>query len=163
MSRPDILLTQFRSRPTHPQSDSTLQPDSHQRPSLPSAASASVSASGKSHTKPVPSTMNERRGLCTRLSQYLWPTLWGSGCDSASKHAPTPPQPRRHHPDPLDCKACREHKVDCDHTRPQCGHCFQEQLLCFYVNPVTKPRPRPKRKPKDTTDTPQLTTPSITC
>ncbi|KAJ6114013.1 transcriptional regulator family: Fungal Specific TF [Penicillium sp. IBT 18751x] len=66
------------------------------------------------------------RGICARLSKWLWPSLWG--CETA--RAPTPT-----YIDSPGCKACREWHVACDHAKPQCSHCYQQQLLCFYVNP----------------------------
>lgn len=38
----------------------------------------------------------------------------------------------------LDCKVCRESDAFCDHSRPQCSHCYQQQTLCFYVTPGQK-------------------------
>jgi hypothetical protein len=42
--------------------------------------------------------------------------------------------------DSLDCKACRELNVLCDHARPQCSQCYQQQTLCFYVSPRQRPK-----------------------
>lgn len=98
---------------------------------------------GQVQPKPVASQTSQTtflsRGICDRLSHWLWPTWWGSPCE-----LPASPRPIRQPYD--DCKACREWHVDCDHARPQCSHCCQEQLLCFYVDPTTKPKPRPKIK-----------------
>lgn len=74
------------------------------------------------------------RGLCARLSQWLWPSLWG--CETARP-------PTQTYTDSLGCKACGEWHVACDHAKPQCSHCYQQQILCFYVN--TNPPKRHKR------------------
>lgn len=71
-------------------------------------------------------------GVCGRISQWLWSGWGGTGCE------PAPAQP--YQPDPLGCKACREWRVACDHTRPQCAHCYEQQILCFYVSPTAKPK-----------------------
>lgn len=94
------------------------------------------------------------RNICGRISQWLWSGWWGTGCEPASNpHATRQPYQK----DPLDCKACREWGVACDHTRPQCAHCYDQQILCFYVNrnekvkrkakPVEAPILRPVRPP----------------
>ena len=88
------------------------------------------------------------RGICERLSDWLWPTQWGHPCETPTPSCSTR-QPY------ADCKACREWHVDCDHARPQCSHCTQEQLLCFYVDPTANPKMR-KRKPKPKVPVPTL-------
>ncbi|CAI7647094.1 unnamed protein product [Penicillium pancosmium] len=82
---------------------------------------------------------NMPSGICGRLSHWLWPTWWGPPCEPSTTPRPTR-QPYN------DCKACREWHIVCDHAKPQCSHCCQEQLLCFYVDPTAKPKI--KRKPK---------------
>ncbi|OJI86034.1 hypothetical protein ASPTUDRAFT_53333 [Aspergillus tubingensis CBS 134.48] len=43
------------------------------------------------------------------------------------------------------CKACQTWGVVCDQQRPRCSHCLDQQILCFYVAPLSKP---PKRSTK---------------
>ncbi|KAJ5179949.1 hypothetical protein N7492_003159 [Penicillium capsulatum] len=76
------------------------------------------------------------RSVCGRISHWLWSGWWGTGCEPVSSPSTTQP----YEPDPLDCKACREWNVACDHTRPQCAHCYEQQILCFYVKPTHKPK-----------------------
>ncbi|CAG8891991.1 unnamed protein product [Penicillium egyptiacum] len=73
--------------------------------------------------------------LCGRISQWLWSGWRGTAFEAASPDLPKPYQPN-----PADCKACREHHTACDHTKPQCSHCWSQQLLCFYVEPIQKKR-----------------------
>lgn len=40
----------------------------------------------------------------------------------------------------LDCTVCRELNALCDHARPQCSRCYQQQTLCFYVGPGQRPK-----------------------
>lgn len=81
------------------------------------------------------------RNVCGRVSQWLWSGWWGSGCEPApNPHATRQPYQK----DPLDCKACREWGVACDHTHPQCAHCYDQQILCFYVNPNQKVKRKAK-------------------
>jgi hypothetical protein len=99
-----------------------------------------VQPHGEQSTKTTVSVQNSMSwGICGRLSHWLRPTLWGSPCE-----APTTPRPTRQPYN--DCKACREWHVVCDHAKPQCSHCCQEQILCFYIDPTAKPKI--KRKPK---------------
>ncbi|KAJ5102509.1 transcriptional regulator family: Fungal Specific TF [Penicillium argentinense] len=107
---------------------------------------ADPSSSARPHGDPQPSTPASAvqpvvisRGICGRLSHWLWPGWWGNSCD-----APSQPSPRSTR-QPYDCKACREWHVECDHARPQCAHCYQQQLLCFYVDPAVKRKPKPKQ------------------
>jgi len=80
-------------------------------------------------------------GVCDAISR-MW-SGW-TGCDNqAATNGSASHQP--YQSDPTDCKACREWHVPCDHTRPQCDHCYQQQLLCFYTNP-NQPKPKPKTK-----------------
>lgn len=74
-------------------------------------------------------------GLCGRIAQWLWSGWRGTAFEPASPDLRKPYQPN-----PGDCKACREHRTACDHTRPQCSHCWSQQLLCFYVEPKQKKR-----------------------
>lgn len=55
---------------------------------------------------------------CPSDSRSVRPQLYIQPCQSNS----------------LDCKSCRDLDVLCDHTRPQCTHCYQQQTLCFYVS-----------------------------
>ncbi|EPS31678.1 hypothetical protein PDE_06635 [Penicillium oxalicum 114-2] len=96
------------------------------------------------------------RGICTRLTQWLWPGRWSLGGDSSTSTglggapsglaAASRPQlqiePRASAS--LDCKACRERGIECDQTRPQCGKCYEQQTLCFYISPTYKTK-RPTR------------------
>lgn len=36
----------------------------------------------------------------------------------------------------FSCRTCRVRKVECDRTLPRCSHCLDQQLLCFYVEPL---------------------------
>ncbi|KAJ5668687.1 hypothetical protein N7462_009757 [Penicillium macrosclerotiorum] len=93
------------------------------------------------------------RGICSRLSHWLWPRRWGAPCESVVPDSPprSPSRPRPTlHIQPydsasLDCKGCREWNVTCDHARPQCGHCYDQQIICFYVSPKQQRKRKPKR------------------
>lgn len=79
-------------------------------------------------------------GLCGRISRWLW-----SGWRGTAFEAP-PDLQKPYQLNPGDCKACREQRTACDQTRPQCSHCWSQQLLCFYVDPKQK-KQRSHRKP----------------
>lgn len=98
------------------------------------------------------------RGICARIAQWLWPGGWVPSCESqglgsagsgtSSQQSASRPQL---HIQPyasasLDCKACREWNVVCDHARPQCEHCYEQQILCFYVSPSQKPKRKARRR-----------------
>lgn len=91
----------------------------------------------------IQSTVFSRRiGGC--ISQWLCTRWWGSSDEPAQLQAEClyRPQPTRpllqvqpYPSNSLDCKACREWNVNCNHSWPQCEHCYQQQILCFYVGP----------------------------
>ncbi|KAJ5432151.1 uncharacterized protein N7458_011307 [Penicillium daleae] len=98
------------------------------------------------------------RGICARIAQWLWPGGWGPSCEPTSlntSNSGTSSQQSASRPQlhiqpyasaSLDCKACREWNVVCDHARPQCEHCYEQQILCFYVNPGQKPNHKARRR-----------------
>ncbi|KAJ6155200.1 hypothetical protein N7470_005766 [Penicillium chermesinum] len=75
-------------------------------------------------------------GVSGRLRQWLWPAWWGPQSKQLQAGLCQP-----YLSQPGDCKACRDWGVHCDRSRPQCGHCYDEQILCFYVGqPIIKPK-----------------------
>ncbi|OJJ64675.1 hypothetical protein ASPSYDRAFT_39425 [Aspergillus sydowii CBS 593.65] len=34
------------------------------------------------------------------------------------------------------CRACQAWGVECDRQKPRCSHCLDQQILCFYVEPL---------------------------
>lgn len=107
------------------------------------------------------------RGICARIAQWLWPGEWGPSCESTglgsaqcagsgtsshqSASASASALRPQLHVQPaasasLDCKACREWNVVCDHARPQCEHCYEQQILCFYVSPSQNPKRKARRR-----------------
>ncbi|KAI9375479.1 hypothetical protein BJX61DRAFT_128694 [Aspergillus egyptiacus] len=46
------------------------------------------------------------------------------------------------------CRACQAWGVKCDLQKPRCSHCLDQQILCFYVEPlrVTMKRSRQSKK-----------------
>ncbi|KAJ5160922.1 uncharacterized protein N7482_007926 [Penicillium canariense] len=94
------------------------------------------------------------RGICSRIAQWLWPDGWGHSGEPPSLFAGTRSQQSASRPPlhiqsyasaSLDCMACREWNVACDHSRPQCEHCYQQQILCFYVSPKQMPKRKARR------------------
>jgi hypothetical protein len=106
------------------------------------------------------------RGICACIAQWLWPAGgWGPSCEStglgsaqcvgpgtSSRQSASASASRPQlHIQPaasasLDCKACREWNVVCDHARPQCEHCYEQQILCFYVSPSQNPKRKARRR-----------------
>jgi hypothetical protein len=91
-------------------------------------------------------------GISRHLLRWLRPWWLGSSYEAAQAQSPSLPCPSHpahdiqpHQSDSLNCKACREWKVICDRSRPQCGHCYEQQLLCFYAGSNQKPMSRAKR------------------
>ncbi|KAI2713937.1 transcriptional regulator family: Fungal Specific TF [Penicillium roqueforti] len=88
----------------------------------------------REHREQIPRDMptyeQMESGLCGRVSQWLWSGWRGTAFEGASPDLQKPYQLNHG-----DCKACREQHTTCDHTRPQCSHCWSQQLLCFYVDP----------------------------
>lgn len=82
-----------------------------------------------------------RLGICGRVFQWLLSGWRGAAFEtcpaptcSRSTRRTSPPDLNDH----LGCKACREWHVACDGAWPQCSHCWQQQILCFYVHPRRK-------------------------
>jgi hypothetical protein len=101
--------------------------------------------SSKSNTLPpaIPQIYN-------RISQWMLSGWWGS-CEPKPGTAS-----RQYQSDPTACKGCREWQVPCDHTKPQCQHCYEQQILCFYVDP--NPKRKTYRPPL--TDVPRIRVPT---
>lgn len=100
-----------------------------------------------------------------RLSQWFWSgwTTTGTATATATASASTnsrnnthtqlgnetsPAKPTAYEiENPTDheafpCRTCRIRKVECDRLLPRCSHCLDEQLLCFYVEPLRISRKR---------------------
>lgn len=127
-------LTNIR-KSIRPQDDSAARPYQAQ-----TKTKANTTVPGS--VKPTVSS----RGIGDRLQ---WPLPRWSSRGPTQLQAQSQSRPRLHiQPYPsnsLDCKACREWHVACDHSRPQCEHCYQQQILCFYVSPNQKPIRKAKR------------------
>ncbi|KAL2840678.1 hypothetical protein BJY01DRAFT_249898 [Aspergillus pseudoustus] len=52
------------------------------------------------------------------------------------------------HENPFPCRACQAWGVQCDRQTPRCAHCLDQQILCFYVEPLRVTMKR-ERKSKD--------------
>ncbi|KAL2847655.1 hypothetical protein BJX68DRAFT_268050 [Aspergillus pseudodeflectus] len=52
------------------------------------------------------------------------------------------------HENPFPCRACQAWGVQCDRQTPRCAHCLDQQILCFYVEPLRVTMKR-ARKSKD--------------
>ncbi|KAL2819826.1 hypothetical protein BJX63DRAFT_428596 [Aspergillus granulosus] len=52
------------------------------------------------------------------------------------------------HENPFPCRACQAWGVQCDRQMPRCAHCLDQQILCFYVEPLRVTMKR-ARKSKD--------------
>ncbi|KAL3459412.1 hypothetical protein BJX64DRAFT_291239 [Aspergillus heterothallicus] len=52
------------------------------------------------------------------------------------------------HENPFPCRACQARGVQCDRQTPRCAHCLDQQILCFYVEPLRVTMKR-ARKSKD--------------
>ncbi|KAL3446894.1 hypothetical protein BJX65DRAFT_308519 [Aspergillus insuetus] len=52
------------------------------------------------------------------------------------------------HENSFPCRACQAWGVQCDRQTPRCAHCLDQQILCFYVEPLRVTMKR-ARKSKD--------------
>ncbi|KAL5341126.1 hypothetical protein BJX70DRAFT_396181 [Aspergillus crustosus] len=43
------------------------------------------------------------------------------------------------------CRGCRVWRVECDRRKPHCSHCLDQQILCFYVEPLRVTMKRSKQ------------------
>lgn len=136
-------LSLSRSHPT----DRIYRSNPIDRPGEPNQVSAPVESAHSDMPTYTPSSLTEHpnrtRGICGRISQWLWTGWRGTAFEGAnSPHLAQKP----YQTSPGDCKTCRDHHLACDHGQPQCSHCWSQQLLCFYV----EPKPRRSRKAKST-------------
>ncbi|KAL4784435.1 hypothetical protein BJX76DRAFT_219794 [Aspergillus varians] len=46
------------------------------------------------------------------------------------------------------CRACQSWGVECDRKKPHCSHCLDQQILCFYVEPLRVTMKRSKQSKK---------------
>ncbi|KAL4807955.1 hypothetical protein BDV18DRAFT_136436 [Aspergillus unguis] len=44
------------------------------------------------------------------------------------------------------CRACKSWGVECDRQKPRCAHCLDQQILCFYVEPLRVTMKRSKEE-----------------
>ncbi|KAL4868697.1 hypothetical protein BDV12DRAFT_95260 [Aspergillus spectabilis] len=84
--------------------------------------------------------------IISRLSKWLWSNQTGSSAEtsvkSASRHnlTSTDVETRSSNSGSLDsafpCRGCQDWGVECDRQKPRCSHCLDQQILCFYVEPL---------------------------
>lgn len=124
-------------------SDRIYRRDSIDRSGEPSQISAPMPLPSSNTPTYIVQKAKRPRGLCGSISQWLWTGWRGTAIEGTrSPHLAQ----KSYQINPGDCKTCREHHITCDHARPQCSHCWSQQLLCFYV----EPKPKRHRKTKST-------------
>lgn len=91
----------------------------------------------------------------SRLSKWLWSSR---SAPSASKNTKTIAfrkhftsdevgSPSGHSIETaLPCRACQSWGVECDRQKPRCAHCLDQQILCFYVEPLRVTMKRSKKE-----------------
>lgn len=61
----------------------------------------------------------------------------------------------------VSCKTCQVKGKACDLQRPWCSECLDQQILCFYVSPLSRTNEKDRKpKKKSTTVQPQIESPS---
>ncbi|KAL4925993.1 uncharacterized protein BDV17DRAFT_163680 [Aspergillus undulatus] len=82
--------------------------------------------------------------LILRLSKWLWPCRTGTPTGAVAKPS-TPVDDERELEvsdntpkewNAFPCRACQTQGVKCDRLKPRCAHCLDQQILCFYVEPL---------------------------
>ncbi|OJI98776.1 hypothetical protein ASPVEDRAFT_25627 [Aspergillus versicolor CBS 583.65] len=86
--------------------------------------------------------------LISRISKWLWScrTTSTTTTDTSAKAGPTADVEHHeirsstsdHHAveNAFPCRACQAWGVECDQQKPRCSHCLDQQILCFYVEPL---------------------------
>ncbi|KAL2830612.1 hypothetical protein BDW59DRAFT_170144 [Aspergillus cavernicola] len=106
--------------------------------------------------------------ILSRLSKWLW-LSWacdrpdshkdslGPQCETSAKTVPrhltlTDVEIRSDTSNQLEdafpCRACQAWGVECDRQKPRCSHCLDQQILCFYVEPLRVTMKRSKELKK---------------
>ncbi|KAL4755835.1 uncharacterized protein BDW70DRAFT_145822 [Aspergillus foveolatus] len=71
--------------------------------------------------------------IISRLSKWLWSCRTTQPPLVEENARPVEDESSKN---PFPCRACRASKVICDRQTPRCGHCLDQQILCFYVEPL---------------------------
>ncbi|KAL4946408.1 hypothetical protein BDV06DRAFT_218335 [Aspergillus oleicola] len=85
--------------------------------------------------------------IVARLSKWLWFCRKNPPTDGATALTPTDENAE----DGLEknafpCRACQVQGVQCDRLKPRCAHCLDQQILCFYVEPLRVTMKRSKEE-----------------
>lgn len=113
--------------------------------------------SNPTHCVPLGQEALPKSGFFSRLSQWFWPVSYYDFDHDEShnttthdysrftpEHTASPQFDRTSglqkqsgvHDTNSPCKACRMAGIACDGQRPHCSQCLNEQVICFYVDPL---------------------------
>ncbi|BCS20373.1 uncharacterized protein APUU_20805S [Aspergillus puulaauensis] len=86
--------------------------------------------------------------IIARVSKWLWScrttatttidTSAKAGATADVEHEIRSSSSDHHHAveNAFPCRACQAWGVECDRQKPRCTHCLDQQILCFYVEPL---------------------------
>ncbi|KAL4882665.1 hypothetical protein BJY04DRAFT_38475 [Aspergillus karnatakaensis] len=79
--------------------------------------------------------------IISRLSKWLWSNQTCASPETSAKAVTsTDVETRSSNSEPCEsafpCRGCQAWGVECDRQKPHCSHCLDQQILCFYVEPL---------------------------
>ncbi|KAL4955450.1 hypothetical protein BDW69DRAFT_160752 [Aspergillus filifer] len=85
--------------------------------------------------------------IIARLSKWLWSCQTNPPTECATALTPTDENAEDGiERNAFPCRACQVQGVQCDRLKPRCAHCLDQQILCFYVEPLRVQMKRSKEQ-----------------
>lgn len=113
-----------------------------------SARVQTIQPSNSAPCAPLGTYTLPKSSLIQRLSEWFWPVMYevhhyethNTIFDVANADYDPNDGIRQqsHEREKSPCKGCRMAGKNCDRQRPHCAQCLDQQVLCFYVEPLPK-------------------------
>ncbi|KAL4966067.1 uncharacterized protein BDV14DRAFT_171571 [Aspergillus stella-maris] len=85
--------------------------------------------------------------IIARLSKWLWSCRTNAPIQYTTALTPTDENTENGiERNEFPCRACQVQGVQCDRLKPRCAHCLDQQVLCFYVEPLRVQMKRSKEQ-----------------
>ncbi|KAL4800767.1 hypothetical protein BDV19DRAFT_352108 [Aspergillus venezuelensis] len=85
--------------------------------------------------------------IIARLSKWLWSCRTNAPTEYTTAITPTDENAEDGiERNAFPCRACQVQRVQCDRLKPRCAHCLDQQVLCFYVEPLRVQMKRSKEQ-----------------
>ncbi|KAL3479371.1 hypothetical protein BJX99DRAFT_255628 [Aspergillus californicus] len=74
--------------------------------------------------------------IITRISNWLWSSRSCDHPDHNNPQSETSVKDVEIRSSSIPCRSCQAWGVECDRQKPHCSHCLDQQICCFYVEPL---------------------------